>query len=449
MAEVPRLAGLPRFSPTMSSDREILVGLTDRLQIAADLRFAAIEKEKAALEEALAAERDTSAKLREEAEAEKANFAIKLAEVLKEIEKQRSLIDAKMEDVRSLKTMRDEELLGFSQSVTEFNRQLEEERLLFNSKLQELNDEKRKQLELLTFKIDDLHRQQEKEKMQLAKDIAAEKQNKSILEQRFAEKDELMQKLIDEYTQEMNKLKLENEELKTVYEEAKKSIIEFMSQIVPEDDSNDIMDESITKALKNIKKKNLQHNKTMMSEENNRGSQKISPLTRRLSNPNIGEDEINSPISPILTSPDQEKTPDDGNASFNGFNLHNMTSQPQSQTVESVLVDRDLQRLPTLNSQSFADMAKQVGDLKEVVVANTIESDHSVDEDRMSSSIIEEGPLDAKGLFKLGREINLPPPPKRLYKQKVPEITNLKDAKGRIKLVCDYHMINLSRGRPL
>ena len=462
---VPRLQGLPKLNIPKAEERDAKLFLTDRIDKLEDELKAKNEKlqqiieldehEKAelmakieGLNIELADEKETVRQLRKQLEDDREMFLKRINELSDEINRHKDQILDKMADIKSLKQMRDEELVGFTMSVAEFNRQLEEERVLFNQRLQELNNEKRKQLDLLTAKIQELHAQQEKEKAQLVKDIAEDNQAKSFLEHEFEEKDQAMKKLIDEYTREVQRLKLENSELRTEYEEAKKSIREYMSQIDPDEDSRDMMDESLTNAFN--KKKKFQHNKTMMLEEEHllKLPAKNSTLLRCFSNLNLGAEDLNSPISPIFLSPSMSRKPEMKREKGSEFSLQKMMDEDKSPIAESIVINQVLSQAGmSSKSNSFEQLENVRADRKESMEQN---SSHDGSEEE-SDDASERGPvqIDAKRLFKAGRRINLLPVQKRLYKQKIPEISNVKDAKERIKQVCDHHIIHLSRGSHL
>ena len=433
----------------------------DRLQKVLDMEEAEKENLKAHLSDTkiiLNDERELIARLKKQNEDDRKHFTKQIIELSEEINRQKNQIMNKMGDIQSLKQMRDDELQGFTLSVAEFNRHLEDERNEFNEKLRELNTEKRKQMDMLTKKIQELHEQQEKEKVQLSRDIAVEKENKHMLQENFNEKDAAMKKLIEEYTIEVERLKFENVELRTEYNEAKQTIQEFMSQMDPEDSGDFQNDKSMNFGFSTMKRK-MNHNMTMLIDDNPSMNDRQSPfLTRCMSNLNLGNlsyenrMEPTSPMSPDFLSPTMVKSK--GKRAFGGLGLRVTPSEDEimKKANERISLNNKFRTTsehhdPSINNDTPQETNLKMND-KVLEIAHDHSSLSSSESQSESESESAKGPVekDVNKVFKVGRRINLLPVQKRIYKQKIPEITNIKEAKERIKQICDFNPVRLSRG---
>ena len=433
----------------------------DRLQKSLDMEEAEKANLKAQLSDSkivLNDERELIERLKRQNEDDRKHFKKQIIELSEEINRQKNQIMNKMGDIQSLKQMRDDELQGFTLSVAEFNRHLEDERNEFNEKLRELNTEKRKQMDMLTKKIQELHEQQEKEKVQLSRDIAVEKENKHMLQENFDEKDAAMKKLIEEYTKEVERLKFENVELRTEYNEAKQTIQEFMSQMDPEDSGDFQNDKSMNFGFSTMKRK-MNRNMTMLIDDNPSMNDRQSPfLTRCMSNLNLGNIsyekrmEPTSPMSPDFLSATLAKSK--GKRTFCGLGLRVTPSEDEimKKANERIGLNYKDRKTSEHHDASINNDTPQETNLKMNDKVLEIAHDHSSHSSSESQSESEsesaKGPVekDVNKVFKVGRRINLLPVQKRIYKQKIPEITNIKEAKERIKQICDFNPVGLSRG---
>ena len=377
--------------------------------------------------------------------------------MVKEVAKHKNMIIDKMHDIKSLKQQRDTELLGFTTSVAEFNRQLEDERLKFNEKLRELDAEKRKQVELLKGRILELQDQQALEKEQLAKDIETDEEKRDLFESRFTEKDQAMNQLIEEYMNEIKKLKLENADLRTEYESAKQSIRDYMSQVDPEDEIGDTV--PLPQMLKSLNQRlNVTRGyNNLLSPEARPSGHGASHLVRCYTHYEDNQSEnMMSPTTPGHLPKRKSKRP-----AFEGFSLDiapgergvdltNLRNRPRNRTLESINVTTSIDSEADEPSDVSAGLRK-TGDSKVMGVffKNRNSSHEILDTDNLLESLhfqTEVIPPEETPLFKLGRQIGAVVPQKR-NRPKVAELANAAEAKSRIKQTCKYTPVAISRSR--
>ena len=343
--------------------------------------------------------------LKQEIEIDREKYKKITNELSEEINRHKNQILDKIEDIRSLRDQRDNELLNFSLSISEFNKNLETERAAFNENLEILNQQKRHQMEILTAKIHELIEHQAQEKANLEFILNSEKEDKQRIIDDYNNKDTLMKKLVDQYTRKLDKLKLENEELRSVYEEAKKSVIGFVQKIEENEgsdfeDKEDVHDLPLNQALANMIN-TVNKPKNQIFSDNKRNS--LRPPGLKISRAQSSsyfehyDQALESPFTPRIQKIRQSRK------------LNHTISVLGSSIELTIQILPHLEVLP--KSPKIKENSSQV-----------------------SNSQLFNNPVLSKIVnFVTSRSIKPIPRPKRLYQSKINEVLNIQAAKERIR----------------
>jgi chromosome segregation ATPase len=403
------------------------------------------------------------------------NLAIRVEELSREISEHKDQIVGRLAEVQSLKELGEGELHQFNKSVSDFNQQLEVERGQFNEQLKVLSSEKKKQLDLLERSMQDIVENQKTEKENLIKLLEEEKAEKEKVREELIEKQKSMEVVIQNCTERIEKLNAENFELKSNYDEVKKSLIEFTSLNNDDRDGGEDDEENFgikasqdgrfrekrSKTGENIEYPETPHflakSFSQVQEPDTFKKSKHNSERRRSSvRPSdsiIPEEEANRLSSSAFfsgdISPFSRKGKQTGFAKFSS-NIYDEDGQAgdndgmrrhyRSSDLEEDFPEGSYKK----ESSSGGENDCSVGyggvdqDLLEKMMTRTEVS---------CSTIIE--PLVEDGLpaTKITTSRNVEPlsPPKRMFKSKAPEVISTKEARERVRAVCDAIPVRLSR----
>jgi chromosome segregation ATPase len=403
------------------------------------------------------------------------NLAIRVEELSREISEHKDQIVGKLAEVQSLKELREGELHQFNKSVSDFNQQLEVERSQFNEQLKVHSSEKKKQLGLLERSMQDIVENQRTEKENLIKLLEEEKAEKEKVREELIEKQKSMEVVIQNCTERIEKLNAENFELKSNYDEVKKSLKEFTS--LNNDDRNGGDDDEDNVGIKASQNGRFREKRSRTGENIDYPetphflaksfSQVQEPDTFKKSKHNserrrssvrpsdsiIPEEEANRLSSSAFfsgdISPFSRKGKPTGFAKFSS-NIYGEEGQTgendgmrrhyRSSDLEEDFPEGSYKKVSSSGGEN--DCSVGYGgvdqDLLEKMMTRTEVS---------CSTIIE--PLVEDGLpaTKITTSRNVEPlsPPKRMFKSKAPEVISTKEARERVRAVCDAIPVRLSR----
>ena len=393
------------------------------------------------LEVQLEQEKQGSKELKEKFAVDKGKLLEKLAWLEKELARQKDQIMDKLMDIKSLRMSRDQELAHFKISVEEFNKQLEEERKVFNQQLKELDEQKRVQFDMLSKKVLELEDQREKERnlfksYQMEADQSMNSQDRDMYEK----KDTAIKEMIEQYKKHMEKLKIENAELRTENLEAMKSIREFLSRIDPDESPEKLKGFRLPEALERISER--------VGGSGNKGVnlQLRMGLVRTQSALNIDDpfnDSMGSEMD--LGAPRRFTTSElvPGGEGAREMGMMSATTSPLTKR-------RTFNTQKVIEAMEESDDSEETDAKKEKVL--TTEKKFSLEIHEVKTQKFETPRItiykDSNSLeFKQGRQLADLPLPKRIFKPKFTEIQTGKEAKTKIRSNAAVTQIALESGR--
>ena len=364
------------------------------------------------LEDKFANSQKTIDQLKKQHQEERDRYQRITEELSKELDIHRNHISDRIEEIKSLRDQRENELISFSQGISEFNRNLEDERQDFNRKLEMLDNEKKNQMELLTSKIHELMEIQANERKNHDLQVSLENENKYKLQEEYNKKSGLMKVLVDEYKKQLENMKQENMELKSVYEETKNSIIDFVNKVEGEEDSmvgDEDMDEvPLNQALEGLMSIAKSPGKKFNFSGRNlkEASRPLIKLPRAQSS--YGDDPYGNTLSPSFTPKIQRVKSSRTNLSTS---MNIVLSTPAPPIMELYIIPATV-------------VVPQGPQKKEI-------------EPSLKKKIVN---------FVLGRSINPIQRAARQYKQKAGELTSAQTARERIRSSPHSDWIDLGKG---